>query len=453
MASPCSARHRGGGGASASITFIAMATHRGSRSAPVALTWTRIDRPSRANEVTRHQFGKGHDPVERQESSTAASAGPAKAYSGSRGPLAVAASAIPAHSTGVMVRARVAAKPASREPATAGVDGWERPLCRRFLSPTSSPVKLRHLRASRARRGRSCALNLATPISQTTIMPTSLLRSSSPAVEARAGLDATWWCAVFAAIRPTCASSRGWSPASRRTSWRPNLASNHRQSSRTPRTPTIAISSATRHDAASWLTQTNPADASLVKPRKESSAMPPVDHDPSTRAPVANSRARRVVRVGLYQRWPTLTENDFLRAYVASQPGWRVALRSSDYGSGGTLKRPGLQRMLTAARSGAIDVLVVGHMYNLSRVTRHLAILLAELTSRGVRVVSVADPAFDTETSHGLFLVRVVSAVAEIEQAGVLADRRDRRRHEQQSGDKSRRRTLSPSRATHSEMP
>lgn len=181
--------------------------------------------------------------------------------------------------------------------------------------------------------------------------------------------------------------------------------------------------------------------------------MPPVDHDPSTRAPVANSRARRVVRVGLYQRWPTLTENDLLRSYVASQPGWRVVLRSSDDGSGGTLRRPGLQRMLTAVRSGAIDVLVVGHMYNLSRVTRHLAFLLAELTSRGVRVVSVADPAFDTETPHGLFLVRVVSAVAEIEQTGALADRRDRRRHEQQSGDKSRRRTLSPSRATHSEMP
>jgi DNA invertase Pin-like site-specific DNA recombinase len=97
------------------------------------------------------------------------------------------------------------------------------------------------------------------------------------------------------------------------------------------------------------------------------------------------------------------------------------------------LKRPGLQRVLTAARRGIIDVLVVSHLYSLSRKTQHLAFVLNELTSRGVRVVSAAEPTLDTETTHGLFLVRVVGAVAEIEQTGKLADRRDRRRHQQQS--------------------
>jgi DNA invertase Pin-like site-specific DNA recombinase len=143
------------------------------------------------------------------------------------------------------------------------------------------------------------------------------------------------------------------------------------------------------------------------------------------------------VRVGLYQRWPTLAESNHLRSYVESQPGWRITFRSSDHASGGTLKRPGLQQVLAAARSGDIDVLVVSHLYGLSRTTQHLAFLLDELTSRGVRVVSAADPALDTETAYGLFLIRVVSAVAEIEYTGALADRRDRRRHEQQSGDES----------------
>jgi hypothetical protein len=46
-------------------------------------------------------------------------------------------------------------------------------------------------------------------------------------------------------------------------------------------------------------------------------------------------------------------------------------------------------------------------------------------------------PGLDTDTPFGLFLVRVVSAVAEIECAGALADRRDRRRHEQESADES----------------
>ncbi|GLZ30823.1 hypothetical protein Lesp02_30120 [Lentzea sp. NBRC 105346] len=143
------------------------------------------------------------------------------------------------------------------------------------------------------------------------------------------------------------------------------------------------------------------------------------------------------MRVGLYQRWPNPLEGDRLQTYVESQPGWRITLRSSDYASGGTLKRPGLQRVLTAARSGVIDVLVVSHLYILSRKTQQLAFVLNEMTSRGVRVVSAADPTLDTETAHGLFLMRVVSAVAEIEQAGALADRRDRLRHEQQSADES----------------
>jgi DNA invertase Pin-like site-specific DNA recombinase len=165
--------------------------------------------------------------------------------------------------------------------------------------------------------------------------------------------------------------------------------------------------------------------------------MPPANCDPRSRRLPEDPQAQRVVRVALYQRWPTLGENDFLQSYVDSQPGWRIALRSSDYGSGATLKRHGLQRVLTAARSDAIDVLVVNHMYNLSRTTRHLAFLLDELTSHGVRVVSAADPGLDTETPFGLFLVRVVSAVAEIEYPGALADRGARLRPEQESADES----------------
>jgi DNA invertase Pin-like site-specific DNA recombinase len=165
--------------------------------------------------------------------------------------------------------------------------------------------------------------------------------------------------------------------------------------------------------------------------------MPPANCDPHSRRLPEDPQAQRVVRVALYQRWPTLRENDFLQSYVDSQPDWRVALRSSDYGSGATLKRHGLQQVLTAARSGAIDVLVVRHIYSLSRTMRHLAFLLDELTSRGVRVVSAADPGLDTETPFGLFLIRAVSAVAEIEYTGALADRRARLRPEQESADES----------------
>jgi hypothetical protein len=152
MTDVCAVQQRGG--ASAPITFNFLPAQGRSRSAPVLIIWTRVDRrPSRLHEVLQHPFDKALGPAERRESSTATSAGPAHTHAGSRGPLAVTASAIPAHSTHVMVRARDAAKPASCGPANAGVNGWECPLCRRFLSPTSSPVNLRDPRASRARRG------------------------------------------------------------------------------------------------------------------------------------------------------------------------------------------------------------------------------------------------------------------------------------------------------------
>ncbi len=228
-----------------------------SRQAPVEIFWTRVDRSPRADEVIQHQFG----PVERQESSTDTSAGPVHVHSGSRGPWAVTASAVPAHSTHVMVRARVAAQPASRGSATAGVGGWECPLCRRFLSPTSSPVNLRQPRASWARRGRSCALNLATPTRPTTTAPTFLLRPTRSSREAPSTrrtdnpdgalapgeLSATWWCVASAAIHPTCASSRGWSPASRPTWRKPKRASKRCPLSQASRTRAAPITAATRH--------------------------------------------------------------------------------------------------------------------------------------------------------------------------------------------------------------
>jgi len=112
--------------------------------------------------------------------------------------------------------------------------------------------------------------------------------------------------------------------------------------------------------------------------------------------------------------------------------------------------RPGLQRMLAAARSGAIDVLVISHLYSLSRTTRHLTFLLNELTARGVRIVSAADPDLDTEATHGRFLMRVMSAVAETEHTGALAGKPQR--HRKIRRDQLRRPTPSPSRPTHKEV-
>jgi DNA invertase Pin-like site-specific DNA recombinase len=133
------------------------------------------------------------------------------------------------------------------------------------------------------------------------------------------------------------------------------------------------------------------------------------------------------VRVGLYLRRPTSGEDEFLQSYIASQPGWHIRLHCTDHASGATLQRPGLQRILEAARSGDIDVLVIRHVHKLSRTMRHLALLLDELRSRGVRVVSATNPSSATETAFGSVLVGVLDALADIERQGELEDRVPRR--------------------------
>jgi Resolvase, N terminal domain len=151
--------------------------------------------------------------------------------------------------------------------------------------------------------------------------------------------------------------------------------------------------------------------------------------DPPSRRRATDQQAQCTVHVGLYQRRPKPYEDEFLKSYVASRPGWQIRLHCTDHqASGATMRRPGLQQLLKAARSGEIDVLVVCHIHNLSRTPRHLARLLGELRSRGVRVVSADNPSVDTETAFGTVLVGALDVIAGIEQEGELDDRRTQRR-------------------------
>ncbi|WP_191334839.1 recombinase family protein [Amycolatopsis acidiphila] len=151
--------------------------------------------------------------------------------------------------------------------------------------------------------------------------------------------------------------------------------------------------------------------------------------EPPSSPRTTDQQAQCTVRVGSYQRQPEFGEDELLNSYVASQPGWQVRLHCTDhYASGATMRRPGLQRVLKAARSGEIDVLVVCHIHNLSRSHLHLTQLLSELRSRSVRVVSAANPSFDTETPFGAILACALDVIAGIERDGAREDRRTLRR-------------------------
>ena len=48
-----------------------------------------------------------------------------------------------------------------------------------------------------------------------------------------------------------------------------------------------------------------------------------------------------------------------LASYIASQEGWELVRQFSDQKSGATTERPDLQKMLTEARAGRFDLLLV----------------------------------------------------------------------------------------------
>ena len=134
------------------------------------------------------------------------------------------------------------------------------------------------------------------------------------------------------------------------------------------------------------------------------------------------------VRVGVYMRRSTDDEHqpysieaqdERLKSYVESQPGWEVALRFSDDASGATTDRDDLQRALNAARAGLIDVLLVYRVDRFSRNLRDMVTLLDELDQCGVVFRSATEP-FDTSTPMGRMLVQMLGMFAQFERDTII---------------------------------
>jgi len=122
---------------------------------------------------------------------------------------------------------------------------------------------------------------------------------------------------------------------------------------------------------------------------------------------------------GLDQEFNSLeAQRESCEAYVRSQSqeGWRLSPARYDDGgfSGGTMDRPGLQRLLEQIRSGQIDTVVV---YKVDRLTRSLADFakLVELFDRHeVSFVSVTQ-SFNTTSSMGRLTLNVLLSFAQFE--------------------------------------
>jgi site-specific DNA recombinase len=122
---------------------------------------------------------------------------------------------------------------------------------------------------------------------------------------------------------------------------------------------------------------------------------------------------------GLDQEFSSLdNQREAAEAYIKSQAheGWRCQPERYDDGgfSGGSLERPGLQRLLAEVRQRRFDIIVV---YKVDRLTRSLADFakLVELfDAHGVSFVSVTQ-AFNTTSSMGRLTLNVLLSFAQFE--------------------------------------
>ena len=129
---------------------------------------------------------------------------------------------------------------------------------------------------------------------------------------------------------------------------------------------------------------------------------------------------------GLDQDFNSLdAQHDACGAYIASQrhEGWAADKTRYDDGgiSGGTLDRPGLQRLLADIDAGRVQMVVV---YKIDRLTRSLADfakLVERFDSVGCSFVSVTQ-AFNTASSMGRLTLNVLLSFAQFERE-VTAER------------------------------
>jgi len=143
--------------------------------------------------------------------------------------------------------------------------------------------------------------------------------------------------------------------------------------------------------------------------------------------PVDAARSGTLVRCAIYTRQSVSSADglsscevqyEACRAYVRSQCFRRWVLldeRFDDEGySGATSDRPGLQRLLTLIRTGAVDQVVIHRLDRLSRSLIGCASLLEEFRQRNVTLLIVTEPELG-QTAQDSFVLNILASFAQFE--------------------------------------
>src|SRR5665213_1978907 len=128
---------------------------------------------------------------------------------------------------------------------------------------------------------------------------------------------------------------------------------------------------------------------------------------------------RKSSEEGLEQEFNSLhAQREACEAFIKSQrgEGWKALPTAYDDGgiSGGTMDRPGLQRLLDDVDAGRIDVIVV---YKVDRLTRSLmdfSKIVERLDAGSVSFVAVTQQ-FNTTSSMGRLTLNILLSFAQFE--------------------------------------
>lgn len=101
---------------------------------------------------------------------------------------------------------------------------------------------------------------------------------------------------------------------------------------------------------------------------------------------------------------------------LANQRGWSVTQVYEDRASGAKEKRPGLHALLTDARRGMFDVVIVWRFDRFARSVKQLVMALEEFRSLNIDFVSHQE-ALDTSTPMGKAMFTIIAAMAELERS------------------------------------
>src|SRR5215469_16179345 len=99
---------------------------------------------------------------------------------------------------------------------------------------------------------------------------------------------------------------------------------------------------------------------------------------------------------------------------LIEQRGWTLCRVYSDRLSGANEARPGLNALMSDARRGVFDVVVVWRFDRFARSVKQLVLALEEFRSLGIDFISHQE-ALDTSTPIGRAMFTIIAAMAELE--------------------------------------